>query len=131
MQACKILHEGEPRYSSNISCILATQTSVDGSSNKNLKECQQTAWRSCHKFECRTFVEYRSLNPSMRALYRILNRHKHKLLSLGEWETLTSLQSHRTDHMSSTNMTIIIHSCMAAKENTGTDLNLHAIIELY
>lgn len=95
------------------------------------QDCQIKAWRSYHKYECQVFVALPDLPPMTRALYRLLNKRKHDLVTTEQWEGLRNLQSHQQNHMTSTNAQAILGACVAARDFTGTDLELLSIQGLY
>jgi len=57
--------------------------------------------------------------------------HKHELLSEDIWKMITSLQSHREEHLTGDDAKLILWASEGAKINTGSDLSHDSILDLY
>jgi hypothetical protein len=71
------------------------------------------------------------MHARTRALYRLLNVHKHQLLSPEQWSGLHSLQPHTGGHLSSTNAATTIVASESAMSRTGTDLSSAEVLTLF
>ena len=93
--------------------------------------CQRKAWKRYHKYECAMFSQDPDMYPRTRALYRLLNMHKHDLLSSEQWAALNGLQPHVGEHVSSANAQAVVGASEHARSRTGTELGFSEVLTLH
>jgi hypothetical protein len=71
------------------------------------------------------------MHPRTRALYRLLNIHKHQLLPHEHCFGLHILQPHIEEHLRSTYSATIMGACESARSRTSTDLSYDDVLALY
>jgi hypothetical protein len=83
------------------------------------------------------FSEAPSLYARTRALYRLLNMHRHELLSRQQWEALMWLKSFVDKHVCGADAQVITGTSLQAKSRTQIDLGsldvlaIHCTVRLF
>lgn len=99
------------------------------------QDCQKSSWTSCHRLECKIFAKLHPnvLPNNVRAIVRLLQQQKVKLLRQGEWDQLMGLEAH-IDKLRKAGGERWQNLCLmtkAAKEYSGSTLDEHTILGLF
>jgi hypothetical protein len=77
------------------------------------------------------FSETPTMYTRTRALYRLLNTQKHRLISDEQWLSIQKLRSHVDEHCSGDDSDAIANASGSATARTGTELSIHEVVNLY